>query len=75
MFIYGIGLLGSIFLSFGCLIAALNSLATLRTAYDKESRLTAVMGFIGGIVLSVIFGLATILILFRIPGIDQLLGE
>ena len=56
----GLGLLASIFLSFGCLLAAFNSLISIRHAYDRESRLTALLGFFGGLVASAFFGWLTI---------------
>ena len=74
---YGIGagflLLGTIFLSFGCLIAAFRSLASVSQAYDRESRLTAITGFIFGVIFSIIFGLATIYQLNRMHAISQTL--
>ena len=67
MFIFGLGLLGSIFLSFGCLIAAIKSLISLGTeSFNAESRLLAITGFIGGLLASAFFGWATIKLLERL---------
>ena len=74
---YGYGprfaLLGTIFLSFGCLIAAFRSLASFSGAYNRESRMTAITGFIFGLIFSVIFGLATIFQLNRMHVINELM--
>jgi len=73
MFILGLGLLGSIFLSFGCLIAAIRSLASLaRESYSRESRLTAITGFVAGIVASAFFGWATIVLLNKLDSMMQM---
>ena len=67
MFILGLGLLGSIFLSFGCLIAAFKSLISLtRESYNSEARLMAVAGFVGGLIASAFFGWATIVLLNKL---------
>ena len=73
MFAFGSGLalLGSILLSFGCLIAAFRSLASFSRAYDRESRITAITGFIFGLIFSVIFGLATIFQLNRMQAMNE----
>jgi hypothetical protein len=72
----GLGLLACIFLSFGCLIAAFRSLASISQAYDRESRVMAVMGFIGGLIASAFFGWATIVLLGGLQGLTQsLLGN
>ena len=65
---FGAGLLGCIFLSFGCLIAAFRSLASIGQAYDRESRIMAVNGFIFGIIGSIFFGLGAI---YRLNSIHQ----
>ncbi len=71
MFILGIGLLGSIFLSFGCLIAAFKSLISLREGYNSESRMMAIAGFIGGLIASAFFGWSTIMLLNRLDAMMQ----
>ena len=63
MFILGLGLLGSIFLSFGCLVAGIKSLLSISQSYDSESRLMAIGGFIGGVLASAFFGYLTIRLL------------
>lgn len=75
MAIPGLGLLGCIFLSFGCLVSAIKSLASLSQAYDRESRITAIMGFIGGMTGSIIFGLATIYMVNKMAELNPLTGE
>ena len=60
MIALGWGLIGAILLSFGCLIAAIRSLISLREAYDSESRLMAITGFIAGIIASAFFAWVTI---------------
>jgi len=67
----GLGLLGTIFLSFGCLIAAFGSLASLARAYDRESRIMAVAGFIGGIAASAFFGWVTIELLNKLGALSN----
>jgi hypothetical protein len=69
----GLGLLFSIFASFGCLIAGFNSLISLRNSYNGESRLTAIMGFIGGIAASAFFGWLTIWLLNRLDAMNNVL--
>jgi hypothetical protein len=68
MFLTGLGLLGCIFLSFGCLVAAFKSLASLSQAYDAESRRMAIAGFVGGLIISAFFGWATIVLLDMLTG-------
>jgi len=76
MFILGLGLLGSIFLSFGCLIAAFKSIASLtREAYNSEARLMAVLGFIGGLLASAFFGWATIVLLNKLESTMQVMAH
>jgi hypothetical protein len=60
MIALGWGLIGAILLSFGCLIAAIRSLISLREAYNSESRLLAITGFIAGIIASAFFAWVTI---------------
>ncbi len=75
MFILGIGLLGSIFLSFGCLIAAFKSLGSLaRENYSHEARLAAITGFVFGLLLSVFFGWSTIVLLEKLQQFNQGMG-
>jgi hypothetical protein len=66
MFLFGLALLGSIFISFGSLVAAFKSLASVSQAYDSESRITAIAGFVGGILISALFGWVTIYLLNRL---------
>jgi len=68
VFLTGLGLLGCIFLSFGCLVAAFRSLASLSQAYDLESRRMAIAGFVGGLIISAFFGWATIVLLNMLTG-------
>jgi len=76
MFILGLGLLGSIFLSFGCLIAAFKSLASLtRESYNSESRLMAVSGFVGGLLASAFFGWATIVLVDKLDAMMQTMAR
>lgn len=71
MFVFGLGLLGSIFLSFGCLWAAVRSLFSIGQAYDSTSRLTSIVGFIVGMLASAFFGWATIVLLNRLQEMNQ----
>lgn len=72
MFILGLGLLGSIFLSAGCLIAAFKSIMSLsRESYNAESRIMAVTGFIAGILASAFFGWSTIVLLNRLSELND----
>jgi len=71
MFVFGLGLLGSIFLSFGCLIAAFKSLLSLKDAYNPEARTIAIMGFIGGLIASAFFGWATIVLVNKLDAMTQ----
>jgi len=66
MFLLGLALLGAIFFSFGSLIAAFKSLASFKDAYDSESRIMAFSGFIGGLLVSALFGWVTIYLLNRL---------
>ncbi len=76
MFILGLGLLGSIFLSFGCLIAAFKSLGSLaRENYNSEARLMAILGFVGGLIASAFFGWATIVLLNRLESTMQVMAQ
>ena len=69
----GLGLLGSIFLSFGCLVAAFNSLGSLKDSYDSESRRMAILGFIGGLIGSAVFGYLTITLLNHLESAQNIL--
>jgi len=72
MFMLGLGLLGSIFLSFGCLIAAIRSLGSLSNeSFNSEARMMAVAGFIGGLIASAFFGWATIRLLNALDAMQQ----
>jgi hypothetical protein len=76
MFLLGLGLLGSIFLSFGCLIAAINSLMSLtRESFNSEARIMAVAGFIGGLAASAFFGWATIVLVNKLSGMNAMLAQ
>ncbi|HDS29897.1 MAG TPA: hypothetical protein ENN67_02510 [Firmicutes bacterium] len=67
----GLALICSIFISFGCLVGAFRSLGSIAKSYDSESRIMAVMGFLGGLVLSAFFGWLTIFLLNRLQGISE----
>jgi hypothetical protein len=69
----GLGLLLAIFLSFGCLIAAFNSLMSIRESYDSESRGMAILGFFGGIIGSAFFGWLTIILLNHLESMQGIL--
>jgi hypothetical protein len=69
----GLALLGSIFLSFGCLVAAFNSLISIREAYDRESTGMALLGFLGGIIGSAFFGWLTINLLNHLDSMQNVL--
>ena len=72
MFMLGLGLLGSIFLSFGCLVAAIKSLMSLaRESFNQEARTMAVLGFIVGLIASAFFGWTTIIILNALDSMQQ----
>ena len=71
MFLLGLATLGSIFISFGSLIAAFRSLASISQAYDRESRITAITGFFGGILISALFGWVTIYLLDRLTEMNE----
>jgi hypothetical protein len=76
MFILGLGLLGSIFLSFGCLIAAFKSLMSLtRESFNSEARLMAVSGFIGGLIASAFFGWATIVLVNKLSEMNAIMAQ
>jgi hypothetical protein len=71
MFMLGLATLGSIFISFGCLVAAFRSLASISQAYDRESRITAITGFVGGILISALFAWVTIYLLDRLSEMNE----
>ena len=73
MIALGWGLLGAILLSFGCLVAAFLSLGSIVRAYDKESRIMAITGFIGGLIASAFFGWVTIALVNKLDAMNQVL--
>jgi len=70
MIALGLGLVGAILLSFGCLIAAIRSLLSFREMYDRESRLMGLTGFIGGLIASAFFAWVTIKLLDYLDAIQ-----
>jgi len=76
MFLLGLGLLGAFFFSFGCLMAAFKSLASLtREAFNAEARLMGIMGFLGGILLSAVFAYIAIKLLERMQDMSAALAR
>lgn len=75
MIFFGLGLLGAILLSAGCLVGSISSLLSIRNAYDKESVVMAIAGFIGGIIGSAFFAWVTIKLLNSLESMGQFLSR
>jgi hypothetical protein len=71
----GLLLLISIFISFFSLIGGIRSLLSIGRAYDSESRLMAIMGFIGGILISAYFGWVTIMLSNKLEAMHNVLMQ